>query len=102
MSGIGLTVDLTGLPALEALLGRLEHLDGHAILRPIREEETAPDGTPWPPNRVGPSTLLPSGAHRHDRLPPSVSGAEAEGRSSRETAEEIETIVVDDLGNLLP
>lgn len=164
MSGIGLTIDLTGLPALEAMLGRLEHLDPHAILRPvaaigemqtrrrIEEEKTAPDGTAWPPNRAGTSILLQSGEHLRDSLAHSVSGAEAEWGSSwefahvhqqgmvitprygealkfwfvkggatefavakqvtiparpflglsHENAEEIEMIVVDALGNLLP
>jgi phage virion morphogenesis protein len=73
MAGDMITVDVvrdTATPRLLALsaLERHELVTGLASLvqeqtrRRIRDTKTAPDGTPWKPNRAGTSTLLATGA----------------------------------------
>lgn len=46
--------------------------------RRIEEEKTAPDGSPWLPNREGTSILLRTGRHLRDRVASSASGDVAE------------------------
>lgn len=60
MSGVGLQWQMPDLPALQARLARLQHMDmrelldgiGHEVetqtKRRITEEKTAPDGKAWP------------------------------------------------------
>lgn len=73
MSGVSISYDLAGLDAVDAILGRLDPLNGAELLeglarliqeqtrRRIRSEKTAPDGGAWQANRAGTSILLRSG-----------------------------------------
>lgn len=75
MSGIGLHMDSTELDAAIPRVALLGDFDETALLsaigalgedqtrRRILDEKTAPDGTPWPPNREGTATLVRSGQH---------------------------------------
>lgn len=73
MAGDAITIDVvrnTATPRLMALSALEQHelVTGLArrvqeqTRRRIRDTKTAPDGTPWKPNRAGTSTLLDSGA----------------------------------------
>ncbi|WP_375453651.1 phage virion morphogenesis protein [uncultured Methylobacterium sp.] len=74
MSGVSISYDLSGIVAVDALLDRLDPLDGAELLeamarlvqgqtrRRIYSEKTGPDGTAWPPNRKGTSILVASEA----------------------------------------
>ena len=81
MSGVSIEVDIEGvLPS--AVLAELASCaddtlqlmtDIGAVLESsmrerIEDTKTAPDGTPWPPNRAGTSTLLETGRHLRDSL----------------------------------
>lgn len=73
MSGVSISYDVTGIEGVDAILGRLDPLDGAELLeglarlvqeqtrRRIRSEKTAPDGSAWPANRAGTSILMRSG-----------------------------------------
>lgn len=98
MSGVALVVDLIDLPAVEALVTRLERFDAADLLtdiaaigemqtrRRIEEEKTAPDGTVWKPNRAGTPILLRTGEHLRDSIASSATATSAEWGSSWEYA----------------
>lgn len=54
--------------------------------RRITDEKTAPDGTPWPPNRAGTSILLRTGEHLLGSVAFVASSDEAEWGASWEYA----------------
>ena len=71
--GVGLSYDRAALDAAIKAVGELVTFDAAALMeeigalgesqtrRRITDEKTAPDGTPWPPNLEGTSTLLRTG-----------------------------------------
>lgn len=73
MAGAALTVDLRGLNVATRALDRLASLQKHQLLdelgqevegqtkRRIMSEKTAPDGTPWQPNKTGTPILVQDG-----------------------------------------
>lgn len=73
MSDIGIKVEIDGLESAAGLLSRLAGLPEGELLdmlgeqiwgqtkSRIEDEKTAPDGTPWKPNRAGTSTLYREG-----------------------------------------
>ena len=74
-AGISLTVDARALDEALMRLRPLEHFDAASLMeeiaalgesqtrRRITDEKTAPDGTPWAPNREGTPILHQSGQH---------------------------------------
>lgn len=98
MTGVAITIDVHSLAAANALIGRFADLDETALLtsiggigemqtrRRIEEEKTAPDGTPWKPNREGTSILLRSGEHLRDTIAFEVGSSEVSWGSSWEFA----------------
>lgn len=75
MSGISITVDLRSLDDAIAGLRAFLDVDREELLttigavgesqtrRRIEDEKTAPDGTPWQPNRKGNPILVETGQH---------------------------------------
>ena len=98
MSGVAITIDVHDLAAANAVIGRFANLDEAALLttiggigemqtrRRVEEEKTAPDGTPWKPNREGTSILLRSGEHLRDSIAYEVGAGEVSWGSSWEYA----------------
>lgn len=82
MSGVGTLIDLSDLQKAIAHVSGLDLADGAAAQlleelgaigesqtrRRIESEKTAPDGTPWAPNKAGHSILLESGRHLRDSV----------------------------------
>lgn len=74
-SGVSITIDAGALDEALVRLRPLLAFDGSALMeeiaalgesqtrRRILDEKTAPDGTPWPPNREGTPILHRSGQH---------------------------------------
>lgn len=74
-AGISITLDVGALDQALFRLRPLAELDTAPLAeeiaalgesqtrRRITDEKTAPDGTPWPPNRAGTSILLETGQH---------------------------------------
>lgn len=70
-----IVVDLRDLQIAEDKIAALANVDPSDLMtnigaigesqtrRRITDEKTAPDGTPWPPNRAGTSILLKTGEH---------------------------------------
>ncbi|MBI1495399.1 phage virion morphogenesis protein [Halocynthiibacter styelae] len=93
MSGVAVTVVEEGLAQATDRLTRLTVLDKHELLdtvgrlaqlqtrRRIRDEKTAPDGTPWKANYRG-SSLLHDQGNLHDSIDYRVSGGDVEVGSS--------------------
>jgi phage gpG-like protein len=96
--GVRVVIEVGSLAAASALVSRFAHLDEAALLttigpvgesqtrRRIEEEKTAPDGTPWPPNKAGTSILLQTGRHLRDSIAHNVSAPDVEWGSSWEFA----------------
>lgn len=96
--GISIHIDISGLEQARALVSGLGDRDttdlmsdiGAVLESHIREriEETkrAPDGSPWPPNRAGTSTLLATGQHLRDSVAFIAGANEVEVGSSWEFA----------------
>ncbi|RLQ88912.1 phage virion morphogenesis protein [Notoacmeibacter ruber] len=86
-SGIALTLSLSDFDSALARIGDVIELDTGALAaevaalgesqtrRRIDSEKSAPDGTPWPPNRAGTPTLKQTGRNLLDSVA-SVSGAD--------------------------
>lgn len=74
-AGLSITVDAADFGPVVAKLMELARFDGTELMsaigamgesqtrRRIESEKTAPDGTPWAPNRNGSSILLETGQH---------------------------------------
>ncbi|MEM1284947.1 MAG: phage virion morphogenesis protein [Pseudomonadota bacterium] len=74
MAGAQLTVDLRGFDTADRALADLAGFEKHQLLdelgqevegqtkRRIMSEKTAPDGSPWAPNRTGTPILVQTGA----------------------------------------
>lgn len=90
MSGVATIIDISDLQFAMAHVSRLSLDDGGAAKlleelgalgerqtrRRIETEKTAPDGTPWAPNKEGHSILLESGRHLRDSVAFIASGSE--------------------------
>jgi phage gpG-like protein len=82
VSGVAVIVDIADLQKAIAHVSRLELANGGAeqlleeigalgesqTRRRIEVEKTAPDGTPWQPNKEGHSILMESGRHLRDSV----------------------------------
>ncbi len=78
--GVRIAVDVADMAAAETLLARMGDADSTDLMtnigallesstrERIEETKTAPDGTAWPANREGTSTLLRTGRHLRDSL----------------------------------
>lgn len=86
MSGVSITIDVSGLEAAIGKIERFAAIETGALLtavgaigemqtrRRIESEKTSPDGAPWKPNREGTSILLRSGEHLRDSIAYEVAG----------------------------
>lgn len=91
MTGVSITIDLTGIDQALAALSRLVSGVGDEAMmsaigaigqsqthRRIDEEKTGPDGQAWPPNREGTPTLRRTGQNLRERISWSASATHAE------------------------
>lgn len=99
MTGVSITIDLTGIDQALAALSRLVSGVGDEAMmsaigaigesqtrRRIQSEKTGPDGQAWPPNREGTSILLKSGQHLLGSIAWTASATHAEWGASWEFA----------------
>ena len=98
VSGVCLRITIDGLEAAIGAIAGLAELDEDELLtaigaegesqtrRRIEEEKTAPDGTPWKPNRAGTPILLASGNNLRDSVAYVVGAGYAEWGASWEYA----------------
>lgn len=94
MSGVGISIEVSGLEQAIDVVDRLAALPEGALLtaigaigesqtrRRIESEKTSPDGAPWKPNRDGTSILFRSGEHLRDSIAFEVTGAAVRWGSS--------------------
>jgi phage gpG-like protein len=97
-SGVRIEVDISDLTSALAALSGLDNLPTEQLMSDIgarlefsmRERitstKTAPDGTPWPPNRAGTPTLLATGDHMLGSVAWTASATETEAGLSWEYA----------------
>lgn len=97
MTGVRIVVELDD-KQFEGLVSRMGAADTEPLMtnigavlessmrERIEETKTAPDGTAWPPNRAGTSTLYETGRHLRDSLAFIASADQVEAGSSWEFA----------------
>ncbi|MFG1318005.1 phage virion morphogenesis protein [Xanthobacter autotrophicus] len=97
MAGVRITVEISGVSP-EALISRLADANTEPLMtnigavlesstrERIEETKTAPDGSAWPPNRAGTSTLLQTGRHLRDSIAFIATATQVEVGSSWEFA----------------
>lgn len=97
-AGVLIEVDITDLTSALARLGGLDNVDAEPLMSDIGARlefsmqeritttKTAPDGTPWPPNVAGTSTLLQTGRHMLGSVAWTASATEVEAGLSWEFA----------------
>nr|DAO37970.1 MAG TPA: virion morphogenesis protein [Caudoviricetes sp.] len=90
MSGVSITVDVSGITKTQHKLKPLFEFDGSGLMsaigalgesqtrRRITDEKTAPSGEAWPPNLKGTSILVESGQHLLGSIAWTSSSDEAE------------------------
>lgn len=98
MAGVSIRLDVSGLDEVIGRLGPVLDFRPEALTeeigvvgegqttRRILEEKTAPDGTPWAPNRAGNPTLVRSGYFVNDTIGSSATADAAEWGSTFEFA----------------
>jgi len=99
MTGVSITIDLTGIDQALAALSRLVSGVGDEDMmsaigaigesqtrRRIQSEKSGPDGQAWPPNLEGTSILLRSGQHLLGSIAWTASATHAEWGASWEFA----------------
>lgn len=98
MAGVSIQIDVHDLDDAIARIGRIDDLDTGELMsslgalgesqtrRRISDEKTAPDGSPWAPNRSGGPILEQTGQHLLQSIAWTSSATQAEWGASWEHA----------------